>query len=56
MTDKCPGCHYPEPADWCWEQRLRCPLKYPPRNIDSRQLLGYLNQLEDRIEKLESPD
>lgn len=53
MADICPGCRYPEPADWCWEHRLRCPLRFPPRNINPRELLDYINQLEDRLEKLE---
>lgn len=54
MGEVCPGCRYPEPSEWCWEQRLRCPLHFPPRYISTRELLTYINQLEDRIETLEA--
>lgn len=55
--DRCPGCRLPFPSEWCWESRLRCPLKYPPlAQLVTQRLMRYINTLEERIETLEARD
>lgn len=51
----CPGCHKPEPTDWCWASDFYCPLDYPPRYLDVRELWREVRRLSERLAKLEPP-
>jgi hypothetical protein len=58
----CPKCHYPEPADWCWDCRdIDCPLGFPPRwVIDGTPgtmglLWRIMRDMNERLAKLENP-
>lgn len=53
----CKGCNLPFPTDWCWENKLLdCWADYPPRNIDTRDLLGLVRDLTNRVRMLEEYD
>ena len=30
----CPDCVKPEPSEWCWENKITCPLSKSPRSLD----------------------
>jgi hypothetical protein len=53
-SDHCSQCQLPPPADWCWEQSYACPLGFPPRNVDPRDLLRLINDLKKRVTALEA--
>jgi hypothetical protein len=49
----CLLCHFEEPNDWCWESRIDCPFRKPPRRLDTPTLWAYLVDFNDRLTVLE---
>lgn len=52
--DVCTVCGLHEPAEWCWEGRMDCPLGKPPRFLNMHVLWGHIVELEKRIQALEN--
>jgi hypothetical protein len=49
----CPSCGLPKPAEWCWDNNYTCPLGYPPRRVEVRDLLQLIRLLQERVTVLE---
>ena len=49
----CAVCNLGEPADWCWESRIDCPFRKPPRFLAPNDIWQYLIDFNERLNRLE---